>query len=211
MPLHLEDHLDAATVVGSEVPADLPQPIEWRFDEPQPDWTSARLPPSGRPVQTRTADALRLSVEEAVNVSPFGTLRGGTIYVDLPDWKREDWEYVLVRARTSEKVRQLRLAFNLRENRRAQDTPFRFNGESVDVINDGSVQSYLLRADWSKPWEEAWEGPWQRPRACEPTSVPVPNAAPSTPMRRDGSSTGSECPKPAASTWGSACSGTMTR
>ena len=162
MPLHLEDHLDAATIVGSAVPADLAQPIEWRFDEPQPDWTSARLPPSGRPVQTRTADALRLSVEEAVNVSPFGTLRGGTIYVDLPDWKREDWEYVLVRARTSEKVRQLRLAFNLRENRRAQDTPFRFNGESVDVINDGSVQSYLLRADWSKPWEEAWEGPWQQ-------------------------------------------------
>ena len=32
MPLHLEDHLDAATIVGSEVPADLPDPVEWRFD-----------------------------------------------------------------------------------------------------------------------------------------------------------------------------------
>ncbi len=38
MPLHLEDHLDAATIEGSEVPADLPEPVEWRFDEPQPDW-----------------------------------------------------------------------------------------------------------------------------------------------------------------------------
>ncbi len=38
MPLHLEDHLDAATVVGSEVPADGPESVVWRFDEPQPDW-----------------------------------------------------------------------------------------------------------------------------------------------------------------------------
>jgi hypothetical protein len=28
MPLHLEDHLDAAELEGSEIPADLPQPIE---------------------------------------------------------------------------------------------------------------------------------------------------------------------------------------
>ena len=38
MPLHLEEHLDAATIVGSEVPADLPQPVVWSFDEAQPDW-----------------------------------------------------------------------------------------------------------------------------------------------------------------------------
>ena len=38
MPLHLEDHLDAATIVGSEVPAEVLTPIEWRFDEPQPQW-----------------------------------------------------------------------------------------------------------------------------------------------------------------------------
>ncbi len=38
LPLHLEDHLDAARIEGSEVPADIPAPVEWRFDEPQPDW-----------------------------------------------------------------------------------------------------------------------------------------------------------------------------
>ena len=38
---HLEDHLDAATIEGSEVPADLPEPVEWRFDEPQPGWKPA--------------------------------------------------------------------------------------------------------------------------------------------------------------------------
>ncbi len=88
MPLHLEDHLDAATVVGSEVPAEVPSAVEWRFDEPQPDWTSARLPPFGRPVQTRTADALRLSVEEAHRL-PFGNLLGGAFYVEIPDLTRE--------------------------------------------------------------------------------------------------------------------------
>ena len=161
MPLHLEDHLEAATIFGSDVPADVPAAVEWRFDEPQPDWTSARLPPFGRPVQTRTANALRLSVEEA-NRLPFGNLLEGAIYVDLPDWKREDWGYVLVRARTSENVSQLRLAFNLRENRGVQDSPFRFASEFVDVINDGSVQTYLLQADWSPPWEGPWEGPWKQ-------------------------------------------------
>ncbi len=38
MPLHLEDHLDVATIVGSEVPAEVLAPVEWHFDEPQPDW-----------------------------------------------------------------------------------------------------------------------------------------------------------------------------
>ncbi len=38
LPLHLEEHLDAAQIEGSEVPADIPEPVEWRFDEPQPDW-----------------------------------------------------------------------------------------------------------------------------------------------------------------------------
>ncbi len=65
VPLHLEDHLDAANIEGSEVSNDVPAEVEWRFDEPQPAWTSARLPPFLTPVQTRTQDALRLSVEES--------------------------------------------------------------------------------------------------------------------------------------------------
>ncbi len=41
IPLHLEDRLDAATIEGSEIPTDVPEPVEWRFDEPQPDWKPA--------------------------------------------------------------------------------------------------------------------------------------------------------------------------
>ena len=43
LPLHLEEHLDAATIVGSELPADLPQPVVWNFDEAQPDWNVLSL------------------------------------------------------------------------------------------------------------------------------------------------------------------------
>jgi hypothetical protein len=40
MPLHLEDHLDAAVVEGSELPENPPQTVQWHFDEPQPEWNS---------------------------------------------------------------------------------------------------------------------------------------------------------------------------
>jgi len=67
MPLHLEAHLDDATIVGSEVPADLPEPVEWRFDEPQPDWKPlVTMNPNTEPVKVeRTDDALRLTLDES--------------------------------------------------------------------------------------------------------------------------------------------------
>jgi len=66
MPLHLEDHLDAATIVGSEVPEDIPQAVEWRFDEPQPGWKPAppRDPSAQRVKVSRTVDALRMMLRE---------------------------------------------------------------------------------------------------------------------------------------------------
>ncbi len=163
LPLHLEDHLDVATVEGSEVPEDVPAPVEWRFDEPQPDWKPVvPLLRAIKPVQTtRTKDALRLTLTEANRVARTGGPLVGGIYIDLPDWNREDWASVLVRARTSDEVGALAVGFNLREKPgpRGQQGLFRFDGEYVDVINDGSVQSYLMRADWSYG---QWEDPWQQ-------------------------------------------------
>ena len=176
LPLHLEDHLDVARIEGSEVPADVPAAVEWRFDEPQPDWKAVvPLETSVKPIDmTSTEDALRLTLTEATRDSDADL--GGGIYIDLPDWRREDWADVLVRARTSEKVEWIEVEFNLREGSgTATNSPFRFYGEYVDVINDGSVQSYRMQADWSNPRAGEWEGPWQQLGlwfgAAEPASI----------------------------------------
>ncbi|MEE8146682.1 MAG: sulfatase-like hydrolase/transferase, partial [Longimicrobiales bacterium] len=186
MPLHLEDHLDAATIVGSEVPAELPQRIEWRFDEAQPDWKAAvPLQPSIDPVQlTRTEDALRLTLTEA-NGPSFtpptlgGRRLSGGMYIDLPDWRREDWAYVLVRARTSDEIATtIGLRFNLRGEPTPipwRQGPFLVFGDFVDVIHDGSVQTYLLQADRSLLSPS--EGPWRQLgialAADEPASIDI--------------------------------------
>ena len=182
VPLHLEDYLHAASVEGSEVPAEVPSAVEWRFDEPQPGWKPvAAWFPKGKPVQvTRTKDALRLTLTEAHRRPQRGSNRRlllGRIYIDLPDWRREDWAYVLVRVRTSGDVGAIGVGFNLREQPAGpwpwQQRPFLFDGEYVHVISDGSVQTYLMRADWS--WE--WEGPWRQlgiyVTAREPASLDI--------------------------------------
>ena len=156
MPLHLEDHLDAATIVGSEVPANQPQPLEWRLDTPEHGWKPAiPLNEPRKPGQvTQTEDALRVTLTEATRQD--GRVRGG-IYIDLPDLNREDWAHVVVRARTSDEIGYFGLWFNRREGSdtaTGRGNPFRFGGDNAVVINDGSVQTYLLRADWSGDWKE---------------------------------------------------------
>jgi arylsulfatase A-like enzyme len=106
-PLKLQEHLDAATVTGSQLPRDLPQPVEWHFDQPQPEWTPFANPgthpflPMQAAEVSREADALRLSVDERSR-----TLNGrqliGTLLTAVPDWDAADWPVVVVRARTSD-------------------------------------------------------------------------------------------------------------
>ena len=90
MPLHLEEHLDAATIVGSEVPEDIPQVVEWRFDEPQPGWKPAYGKEFSQELVTlvRTGDALRVILEEK-HVDSDGDICG-YVYTDLPDWQLQD-------------------------------------------------------------------------------------------------------------------------
>jgi len=164
MPLHLEDHLDAATIVGSEVPADLPQSIEWRFDEPQPEWKV--LEPSTTKQAgselSRIEDALRLTLGDLDVTDDDRNFAVGAIYIDLPDWARDDWAHVQVRARSEADVDRMNvgLAFNLRDKSKWEDGgPFEFRGENAPLIHDGTVQTYTLRADWSGG---RWEGPWKQ-------------------------------------------------
>ncbi len=177
MPLHLEEHIDAAIVVGSEVPSEVPQPIEWRFDEPQPDWKPA-VPwnPTIAPATlTRTEDALRVTLTEGTK-NPGGRAHGG-IELEVPGWSREDWAYLVVRARTSEEMDGLIIAFNRREGSgTATDDwwPYDHGGDWAPVVSDGAVQTYMARADWSR---EIWEGEWRELAlwfgADEPASIDI--------------------------------------
>ena len=157
MPLHLEDHLDAATVVGSEVPDDIPEPVEWLFDEPQPDWKPAYgYEFSQKLVEpVRTGDALRVVIGEE-HVDSDGDYCG-YVYTDLPGWQLQDWAYVVLRARAQPGMEWVGLAFNFTEPARAgvrQAFPL-----PSPMISDGTVQTYLLSAD---PVRGDFDGTWRQ-------------------------------------------------
>jgi len=84
-------------------------PVEWRFSEPQPDWRPA-LPVSNQVKLERTADALRVGLSESSRLSP--RLLAGDVYIDLRDWRREEWADVVVLARTAGSVNNMRLGLN---------------------------------------------------------------------------------------------------
>jgi len=159
MPLHLEDHLDAAVVDGSEVPALVTAPVEWRFDEPQPEWTPVWNPPLGMPGLEPTGEGLRVTLTEQVR-TPAGRL-AGSIRVSLPDWDLEDWDAVVIRARadSTTSVTEIGLGFNPREGRGTGTVPrppFETPGPTVRVVRDGTVQTYRLSVG-----DVTLRGPWR--------------------------------------------------
>ncbi|MGH7475317.1 MAG: sulfatase-like hydrolase/transferase [Longimicrobiales bacterium] len=185
MPLHLEDHLEAATIEGSEVPANSLQPVEWRFDQPQSDWRATPQWPStvDAATLTRTTEGLRVTLTEGTDTRSLipgwtGTLVAG-IHVDLPDWNRGDWADVVIRARadSASSVTGFGLRFNLRDGRPTTtdfQSPYQFGGQNSPIVRDGSIQTYRLRADWSSTtWNSTgappragagrpWQGPWRQ-------------------------------------------------
>jgi arylsulfatase A-like enzyme len=168
-PIHLEEYVTLAEVIGSEVPKDIEAAVEWRFDEPRTDWKPiVPFRKSAQPLRAaQKEDALRLILDESVkspwsNVTPYS----GGIWVDLPDWHREDWAYIVVSARAQCGGSSLTLVgkLNKRENVEERESrSFVDSTESVDMIGDGRVHSYIVRADWS-PGEysgyQRWHDPW---------------------------------------------------
>jgi arylsulfatase A-like enzyme len=150
MPLHLEDHLDAATITGSELPGNPPETVEWRFDQPQPDWQATPLwnPPFAAATLARTGEGLRVSLTDRTR-NPNGRPIAG-IHVNVPDWDPREWAEVVIRARvdSASSVNFVRLAFNLREGRGDATNflpPFQFSGQSSPIVRDGAIQTYRLR------------------------------------------------------------------
>jgi arylsulfatase A-like enzyme len=159
LTLHLEDHLDAARIEGSEVPEDVPAPVEWRFNEPQPDWKPAK-PVSAKweaVMPVRVEDGLRLPL--TVRNRADGPRLIGSIYFELPDWNFEEWAYVEIRARARDTMRKVGLYFNYTEEDRLEGRSFPFYtlGDQTYLMTDGTVQTYRLSLQQTS---RRWEGPW---------------------------------------------------
>ncbi|HUF76857.1 MAG TPA: sulfatase-like hydrolase/transferase, partial [Longimicrobiales bacterium] len=154
MPLHLERHLETATLVGSEVPADAAEAgdaMEWQLDRPQSDWQPA-IPwsPTIDPVElTQRDDALRVTLTEGTS-NPNGVPRGG-IVLQVPELDYDDLAYLVVRARTTDFVQRFSVNFNRREGAGAAGDfplPYEHVGSVTPVVSDGTVQTYRVRLDF---------------------------------------------------------------
>jgi len=157
--------------------------IEWRFSEPQPGWKPALpLPGSKMAELERTTDALRVTLSEGSRVSD--RFLAGGIYIDLPDWRREEWAEVVVRARSSSSVTSISIGLNPREGDlpagAAQPSPFALfvatyqaRGGVTPVVRDGLVHTYRIHLDWGSERS----GPWRRVglqfQAPEPGSIDI--------------------------------------
>jgi len=171
--IHLEEYLSRAVIDGSEVPKSLVDSVEWRFNEPQPDWkpiVPLRQPQRPAPM-SRTEDSLRLVLDETVRWTRSGNAHySGGVWVDVPDWQREDWAFITVSARVvcDDGVPGMVCHLNKREEAGPQGEEtslFLASTESVNLIPDGKVHGYAVRADWSHgeyTGQEKWQNPWKQ-------------------------------------------------
>ena len=90
-PLHLEDFVDVAVVEGSEVPAETPPALEWRFEDGDTEWMAfSHYEPSIPPLVAEVVDgAYQVRLTEA-NDDPRGWGLHGEVYVELPELRRAD-------------------------------------------------------------------------------------------------------------------------
>ena len=177
LPLHLGDHLGKAKIDGSAVPDNLPEPIEWRFDEPQSAW-KAGVPwnPTMEPLLlTRTEDALRLTLTKGTRHATGTTV--GALELDLSGLRREDWGSLVLRARSSAERAGFYVAFNRRPGvGTASDfsNPYRHFADAAQLVPDGAIQTYQIALDIVG---SAWERPWGQLAlwffTSEPTSIDV--------------------------------------
>jgi arylsulfatase A-like enzyme len=153
VPLHLNDHLQDATIVASDLPVEPPAAVEWKFGKGGLRWTSFGLPDKGEefpktPVETvDTEDAVSL-ILKAKNRDTLWRPYSGMIRADLLGWNREDWSHVIVQARAVQPGR-MSLVFG-------SGGEFLKSAGSV-LISDGRVHSYRMPIRWEHLADAKWE------------------------------------------------------
>ncbi|HEX5758257.1 MAG TPA: hypothetical protein VF121_03605, partial [Thermoanaerobaculia bacterium] len=140
--VHLADLVPDEAVTG-RAPAPHRE-VRWRFDRPRPEWRPARAPQLAEVELERLADGVRLALRPPAR--PQGPLLVGGIAVDLEGLRFADWEAVLVRARTRDRVGGLAVAYNLDEEGALPDPMLFVVGASgaPPVFSDGSEQTYAI-------------------------------------------------------------------
>jgi arylsulfatase A-like enzyme len=144
--LHLADLLDQAEVVSAGPPESARRERRWDFDGVHPDWrtVSSKDSPSLADVELEGSEgAMRVSLlPPTADQFPFRT---GGIAVDLGELRFEDWDTVLVRARSLGRFAGILLAPNLdEEGALPSSREFFTSPEIAPVFNDGSVQTYAI-------------------------------------------------------------------
>jgi hypothetical protein len=144
--------------------------VEWQFSEPQPDWKPTLSIPGLEPARLeRTTDALRVTLSEGSRISGRPLWLGG-VYVDLSDWRREQWIEVQVSVRTAGTINRIYTGLDPPQGApaagNATATPrlavfgatFQVRGGDTPIVRDGLVHTYRIHPDWGN-WPT---GSWQR-------------------------------------------------
>jgi arylsulfatase A-like enzyme len=143
--LHLADSLDSAVVVSQSPPA--LEARSWSFAGEQAEWrrfTAADNPGLGLLDTTATAEGLQLSLSRPPQAQ-FPAIIAG-LAVTLGDLALDDWDTVLVKARSSDRFAGITATYNLDEEG-AVPNFFAFVSspdQAPPIFNDGSVQTYAI-------------------------------------------------------------------
>ena len=136
--LHLDEHLADAIVVGSEIPTDLLQSVDWDDEDLLAEWGPYEGDGranwlAGEPAIVGPGDgAMRISADKRHRAQREWLSTVATTLVD--EWLAGDWSHVLVRARTSDPLNMIGFIVG-------RGTAIQI-AEGAPAITDGQVHTY---------------------------------------------------------------------
>jgi arylsulfatase A-like enzyme len=145
--LHLADRLDAARITAAQVPESAKGERLWSFGEPRPEWravSTAELPRLAGLERTTLSDAVRLKL--SAPRQQRGPMYIAGVAAALDGLILDDWEMVLVRARSHDRFGGVTVSYNLDEEHAVPGDRAFFEGgdEAPPIFNDGSIQTYAI-------------------------------------------------------------------